>query len=92
MANLRAFAELFKKYSPRRDFFNILQNRVTTLVFTIHFYAKATTRKSHIILGNFFDFWNNYFEVYFTTFIQLQLKVARRSGLLRSNSICLLST
>ena len=43
MANLRAFAELFQMYSPLRT------QPVTTLVFTIHFYAKATTRQSHSI-------------------------------------------
>ena len=50
MPNLRTFAELFK-YSPRRDSLHILQNRVTILVFTIHFYAKATTKQSHIVLN-----------------------------------------
>lgn len=51
MANLRAFAELFKKYSPRRSSFNILQNTVATLVFIIHLYRKATTRQSHTVLN-----------------------------------------
>ena len=104
MANLRTFAELRStlcdvapKYSSEQSVYTGFYNSFLCKDKSHSIKRKSRKRRETVLFvqrlsRNLLGFWNNYFEVYFTTFIQLEFEVARHSGLIRRTSIFLLST